>query len=691
MELKNKVSKEDFKRYMNDCSKLSWIFHSIDNFKKAIDFKKSHKISTKLKVELENSDEYNTAEGFEPLTLYERLLTASDLTKDELIQQKALLANIDNANGLELSPTPAETIIDGNAVGDAAREYFIADLYEYNREHKTQYQYFDFLQYGFAESVDLTRDILKDDTHRVLFEPSFEYGNSKLKIRCDILINKGNRHVEIIEVKGSTKEKKDHFYDLFYQWYLLKKLGYIIDSVKLCLINKNYYRGLGEIDPGLVLSLEEEFIDFEKEIKIPFLDNDFEVPNNDFKSDIEYSKLFVVSNTYNEQKIKPDYLAIFENIADKNDIDYLFEKIAAIYNDENFLLNEKCGKFKMDFKNETIDYKKAYCRHIFKYRNLDEFNVLNLPQMHTKVGEILWTRDFFYLKDIQDPFDKKYTDSQNKPIFSATNARLINLTNQYLKNNCQTSPDMIVDMNRIDDIVDLLKDYYQYPVYMYDFETSKWAVPNFNKSKSYMQIPFQYSIHTILDDKYDFKNSQATMKHANFIANSQNDPRPEFIQKFIKDSFEFGPGIYVAYNKSFEKMVLRQLIQLFPEYRKPLHYIWQNTIDLRDFFAKAQNNWLIYHPEFKGKSSIKITQPVLDGSLSYKDLRINKGDKASQVFRQFADDFFTQEQWENIFKKDMLAYCDRDTLAMVVVLQKVVELIKEIDPMLIETIKKGES
>jgi len=53
---------------------------------------------------------------------------------------------------------------------------------------------------------------------------------------------------------------------------------------------------------------------------------------------------------------------------------------------------------------------------------------------------------------------------------------------------------------------------------------------------------------------------------------------------------------------------------------------------------------LIYHPEFHGSYSIKMTQPALEPSFNYHDLVINKGDKAAQTFRQFVVGDLTDRQ-----------------------------------------------
>jgi hypothetical protein len=52
-------------------------------------------------------------------------------------------------------------------------------------------------------------------------------------------------------------------------------------------------------------------------------------------------------------------------------------------------------------------------------------------------------------------------------------------------------------------IKELLEEYHGV-VYMYDFETYKTAIPIQLGSKPYEQVPYQYSIHVILDaDDFD--------------------------------------------------------------------------------------------------------------------------------------------------------------------------------------------
>ncbi len=82
-----------------------------------------------------------------------------------------------------------------------------------------------------------------------------------------------------------------------------------------------------------------------------------------------------------------------------------------------------------------------------------------------------------------------------------------------------------------------------YPLYFMDFETFQPAVPMFDNSKPYMQIPFQYSLH------YK-KNKKSKIEHFEFLAETGNDPRIKFIENLLRDTKS--EGDILTYNKSFE-------------------------------------------------------------------------------------------------------------------------------------------
>ncbi|WP_339034745.1 DUF2779 domain-containing protein [Spiroplasma endosymbiont of Cantharis rufa] len=682
------VTKEDFKRYMGVCPKIAWIFHNLENFKTIINLKKNKIFETHYKVEMNTEDDFNSSSGFNAIDLYSDLLTKEEnlLSKEEFYQKELLIKQLNDLNGFEISGLPAETIVDGLAVGEAAREYFIEKLYEENLVGKTNFEYFDFQEMEYIQTIQKTREILDNNNIKYLFEPTFEANNSMLRVRCDVLINNGNKHVTIVEFKASTSSKTEHFFDIMYQKKVLEKNGYIVDDVKIGLINRDYIRGIGIKEERQDFEVSDLYdIDYENDVKPKI--KDLKLPISG-ESDLIYSQLIRITDKLENSLKLPKINSLIEGM-EANDFyfDGYIAEIATFFEIKENLFNEKCKKVKLEYAKLSYKLDEKYCQHVVPYYDKSKFNLYELSGFKASAAVIhsLFPKDI-YIENLKDLDDNKYIYN-SKNLFKKDQKRVINVVVNFIKNNKITAKD-IIKSGSYETILKDLKQYYDYPIYMYDFETVKWAIPKYDNSWAYQQIPFQYSIHVIDNPNYDFNDPINTMKHLNFIASNQDDPRPQFLLNFIRDCFKYGPGIYVAYNKSFEKGVLKNLIYCYPQFTIPLTYIYMNTIDLMEFFRKKGDNWLIYHPEFRGSYSIKKTQPALDSSLSYKDLKINKGDKASQTFRQFLDNVISQEEYEVILKEDMLKYCDRDTLAMIVVLQKVVDIVREYNPNFLEDIMK---
>lgn len=194
-----------------------------------------------------------------------------------------------------------------------------------------------------------------------------------------------------------------------------------------------------------------------------------------------------------------------------------------------------------------------------------------------------------------------------------------------------------------------------YPVYFMDFETFQLAIPLFDNSKPYQQIPFQFSIHFKTDKKTE-------AQHSEFLAEANGkDPRENFIIALLKAT-EL-PGTILVYNQSFEISRLKELSQDFPEYSLEIENRISRIMDLMVPFAKR---WY-YTPGMNGSYSIKAVLPSLVPELSYKDLEIGDGGTASAVFL----DLFNNpknEATESI-RANLLKYCQLDTLAMVRILE----------------------
>ena len=203
---------------------------------------------------------------------------------------------------------------------------------------------------------------------------------------------------------------------------------------------------------------------------------------------------------------------------------------------------------------------------------------------------------------------------------------------------------------------------FQFPLYFFDFETIFTGLPVLDGTRPYQQVPFQYSLHILSED--------GTMEHREFLASAVDfnsstalDPRQQLIQQLRND---IGPtGSIVAYNASFEKSVLNGLGEAFPTDAEFLSGLNQRFVDL---LVPFQGGWY-YLPEMGASASIKSVLPAIAPEFSYDDLVIGNGGDASAIFHSMITGDFDGDEAET--RRHLLAYCERDTLGMVIVWKEV--------------------
>lgn len=192
----------------------------------------------------------------------------------------------------------------------------------------------------------------------------------------------------------------------------------------------------------------------------------------------------------------------------------------------------------------------------------------------------------------------------------------------------------------------------QYPVYYLDFETVWPGVPEFDNASPFQQIPFQFSLHVQ-------HASDAEAEHHEFLGDGRTDPREALAVALVKLCGE--SGTILCYNTSFERQRIEELARLYPQYTDALLALTPRLIDL---MAPFQKRWY-YHPEFKGRFSIKNVLPVLCPDLRYDSLIIREGGMATITYEQLK---YQDEDTIRLQREHLLAYCKMDTLAMVRVL-----------------------
>jgi hypothetical protein len=197
-------------------------------------------------------------------------------------------------------------------------------------------------------------------------------------------------------------------------------------------------------------------------------------------------------------------------------------------------------------------------------------------------------------------------------------------------------------------------DQFGYPLHFLDFETIMPAIPLFDQSRPYQQIPFQYSLHYL-------SKKSGQLVHSDYLAWPNGDPRPDLIRTLIAATR--ATGKILVYNATFEKRCLNEMANDFPEYADDLLRIRGRIEDLARVFQSKS----FHFPHLGRKYSLKLVLPLLVSDLSYKDLEINNGGDASAMFEQL----YTSTDTEHIEKirENLLKYCHLDTLAMVRIME----------------------
>jgi len=240
-----------------------------------------------------------------------------------------------------------------------------------------------------------------------------------------------------------------------------------------------------------------------------------------------------------------------------------------------------------------------------------------------------------------------------------------NLTaKQKIQRRCAETGEPHTEKDKISAFLGKLKN----PLYFFDFETYSTAVPIYDGTTPFKRIPFQYSIH-VLDDLY------GKTEHLDFLASGSGDPRRELLENLknhLGDS-----GSIIVYYEYFEKGVLRELAQEFPEYKGWVDSVLPRIVDL----YRPVGDWNYYNSLQTGSASVKNVLPAIT-KYSYKEMDIADGLSASVYFLYACGHYKIKESCpspEEIKKirSDLITYCRMDTGGMIHILRGLKDAIGE--------------
>lgn len=205
----------------------------------------------------------------------------------------------------------------------------------------------------------------------------------------------------------------------------------------------------------------------------------------------------------------------------------------------------------------------------------------------------------------------------------------------------------------------------KYPLYFIDYETFQPAIPEYEGTHAYQQLPFQYSLHII-------KEEGAEIEHKEFLAEVEDkDFLRHFAESMIKDIPD--NGSVIIYNVSFEPARNRELANMYPDLKAELDRINSNMVDFLIPFRERS----YYTKEMQGSYSIKFVLPALypnNPELDYHNLPgVQNGGEASEAFMNLKE---KSKEEQEIIRAGLLKYCELDTYAMVKVWERFKEIIR---------------
>lgn len=346
------------------------------------------------------------------------------------------------------------------------------------------------------------------------------------------------------------------------------------------------------------------------------------VINRDYvrHGDIELDKLFMITDVTDEIiKLQP---IIKNNIMDIN----------------KYLDNKE----EVD-KDIDINCFKPYMCPFFDYctRNIDSNNVFKLAGMHKSTMIKYYKEGLYNFKDL-------------------LNTEIDDNYKQQMMYDLGIEKEDYIDKEKLKEFLDSLS----YPLYFLDFETYALPIPPYDLMHPYEKIPFQYSLHYILEE-------DGEVKHSEFLGNPKEDPRRELAESLVRDIPK--DCCTLAYNMGFEKGVIKKLASLYPDLREHLLNIYDNIKDLMIPFKYRY----YYTKDMHGSYSIKYVLPALypgDKELDYHNLDlVHNGSEAMNTFTGMIN---MNDDEIKYVRDNLLKYCYLDTYAMVKIYDKIKQKVR---------------
>ena len=508
------------------------------------------------------------------------------------------------------------------------------------------------------------------DTYR---QESFDFSKNGIKYLCFVdIYNESNGDINIIEVKATTSRK-------------YKKLEYSIDKEKFPLFIKyDKFYHLAK-DPGnsknyasKVEKLLDRFTDEGKyvyDLSVQRFIIEGYLRENNIDVNVNYY-LAVLNDEYEYDGYMENDKRVFRldrfgnsiiDFYELNDVTSMYQSKINIErnNLEKFIFESDSSPCKLGVqcalkKNTECKYKPLCFKDVpeknasFNYKRFVSFNGNGIK--YNKYDLI----NDGYLK--LDDVPKEWITSENHKI----------------QRECYEKDEIYINKAKIIAGLNSLT----YPIYHLDFETLPCPIPRFKGEHPYYQSPFEFSLHIEREPGVCDKE----LDNYVFLAKTNDDERLELVKELVtRIPIKETGGCMLAQNVTFEKGRIKELANIFPEYKEELLAIRESGRDLLEIidnnkelykslgFSDYDSSTMNYYNNLQsGSFSIKKTLPLFT-NLSYKDLEVQNGTQALVEYANYKK--MTDLERERK-QAALVEYCKQDTWAMVEILRGLRDAVK---------------
>jgi hypothetical protein len=549
------------------------------------------------------------------------------------------------------------------------------------------------------EVVAKTKECIEQNESITLFEASFS-SNYKV-IRIDIL-EKNGKVLNIIEVKSKSYDSDDDDYnakrkleeyieDVAYQTMVLKEAypGFEIHSFLLLPDKAKRTSIEGLAGWFTVNAMVEDKFEME-ELPAQSI-SQFKKPLIEFKYDNDPER-----KKYIEQLQKDNLLTLVQVDDEVNSMMDIIRTRSNLFieilqngiKQEHYALNKNCKscEFNRGKENEKNGYRVCWQEltdidpHIFDLYFGGSIG-------HYKSG---WYLDELIAKrkvSFWDLDTKRFRDSKGN-LGSRGQRQLLQFDNT--KSNSEwISSDLSVALQKL-----------IYPLHFIDFETYSGAIPHHKGMRPYELVAFQWSCHTVASPKSE-------PIHSEYLNTDYDFPNFRFAESLMKQIGNTGTPLMWT---PFENTILRNILEQMETYEYTneslKNWLTNITIDKKQGregrFVDLNELTLKYyfHPDMKGKTSIKKVLPAIWNNNTYlhaiswfkkyvsdSTLILNPYDTLAPVISELENEEVVKEGTgamkayhelmfgtfaENIERREqlkqlLLQYCELDTMAMVII------------------------